>query len=216
MVLSKKILPVFFFLLLLSVTVSGQTRLGFFAGLNSGKLKGDAPGKASYKSLMGFNGGLYLDVKLSKLVTLSFQPTYTQEGTRVFYSIPWEKEPVDSLRIRLNYFTIPILVKVSSLNQRFYALAGVETGFLLDGYAEGGDEKVSLTNEISQFNLSIVFGAGLRFPLKHGRLFLELRYAQSIVDLTDEPVDQSYVPRVKTAGLRFNFGYELPLSKRKK
>ncbi len=209
-------ISLFILLSLFAGTATAQTYLGFFAGINSGKLKGDAPGKASYKSLIGFNGGLYLDVKVSKLVTLSFQPTYTQEGTRVFYSIPWEKEPVDSLRIRLNYFTIPILVKVSSLNQRFYALAGVETGFSLDGYAEGGDEKVSLTNEISQFNLSIVFGAGLRFPLKYGRLFLELRYAQSIVDLTDEPVNQSYVPRVKTAGLRFNFGYELPLSKRKK
>ena len=216
MVLSKKILPVFFFLLLFSVTVLGQTSLGFFGGLNSGKLKGDAPGKASYKSLIGFNGGLYLDVKVSKLITLSFQPTYTQEGTRVFYSIPWEKEPVDSLRIRLNYFTVPILVKVSSVNQRFYALAGVETGFLLDGYVEGGDEKQSLTDEISKFNFSIVFGAGLRFPLKFGRLFLELRYAQSIIDLTDEPNDLSYVPRIKTAGLRFNVGYEIPLSKRNK
>ncbi len=209
-------ISLFILLSLFAGTATAQTYLGFFAGINSGKLKGDAPGKASYKSLIGFNGGLYLDVKVSKLVTLSFQPTYTQEGTRIFYSIPWEKEPVDSIHVRLNYFTIPILVKVSSLNQRFYALAGVETGFLLDGYAEGGDEKVSLTNEISQFNLSIVFGAGLRFPLKYGRLFLELRYAQSIVDLTDEPVNQSYVPRVKTAGLRFNFGYELPLSKRKK
>jgi len=200
-------ISLFILLSLFAVTATAQTYLGFFAGINSGKLKGDAPGKASYKSLIGFNGGLYLDVKVSKLVTLSFQPTYTQEGTRVFYSIPWEKEPVDSIHVRLNYFTIPILVKVSSLNQRFYALAGVETGFLLDGYVEGGDEKESITNEISQFNLSIVFGAGLRFPLKYGRLFLELRYAQSIVDLTDEPVDQSYVPRIKTAGLRFNFGY---------
>jgi hypothetical protein len=216
MVVSKKILPVFFFLFLFSVTVSGQTSLGFFAGLNSGKLKGDAPIKASYHSSIGFNGGVYLDVQLSKLVTLSFQPTFSQEGTKVFYSIPWEKEPVDSLRIRLNYIAIPILVKVSSLNQRFYALAGVETGFLLNGFAEGGDEKVSLTDEISKFNLSIVFGAGLRFQLKFGRIFLELRYAQSIIDLTDEPYDQSYVPRIKTAGIRFNVGYELPLSKRNK
>jgi len=216
MILSKKILPVFFFMLLFSVTVSGQTSLSFFGGLNSGKLKGDAPKKASYKSSIGFNGGIYLDVQLSKLVTLSFQPTFTQEGTKVSYSIPWEKEPVDSLRIRLNYFAIPILIKVSSLNQRFYALAGVETGFLLDGYAEGGDEKVSLTDEISSFNLSIVFGAGLRFPLKYGKIFLELRYAQSIIDLTDEPNDRSYVPRIKTAGIRFNVGYEIPLSKRNK
>jgi len=206
-------------LIIISVTAFGQTSLGFFAGVNSAKLKGDSPSKASYKSQIGLNAGLYLDIKLSKLVILSFQPTYVQEGTKVLYSIPWEKKPVDSIRIKLNYFSVPILVKISSLNQRFYALAGIETGFLLNGYGEyteGGDENVSLTDEVSKFNFSIVFGAGLRFPLKFGRLYLELRYAQSIVDLTDEPVEQSYVPRVKTAGIRFNFGYEIPLSKRNK
>jgi hypothetical protein len=195
-----------------------QTYLGFFGGINIGKLKGDAPDRATYKSSIGFNGGLYLDVKVSKLVTLSFQPTYTQEGTRVFYTIPEEREPIDSIHIKLNYAAIPILVKVNSLNQRFYALAGVETGFLLDGYAKytETEEQTSLTDEISQINLSVVFGAGLRIPLKFGRIYLELRYAQSIIDLTDEEVEESYVPRIKTAGTRLNVGYEIPLSKRKK
>jgi hypothetical protein len=208
----------FVFLLFLSCGLISQTYLGFFVGINNGKLKGDAPRRASYKSSIGFNGGIYLDVKVSKLITLSFQPTYTQEGARVFYTVPDQKEPVDSLRIRLNYFAIPILVKVSSLNQRFYALAGVETGFLLDGYAKytETEEQTSLTDEIAQINLSVVFGAGLRFPLKFGRIYLELRYAQSIIDLTDEEVDESYVPRIKTAGTRLNVGYEIPLSKRKK
>jgi hypothetical protein len=207
-----------FFLALFSYGLSGQTYLGFFAGINNGKLKGDAPPKATYKSSIGFNGGLYLDVQLSKLVTLSFQPTYTQEGAKVFFSVPDVKEPVDSIRIRLNYAAIPILVKVSSLNQRFYALAGIETGFLLDGNAKytETEEQTSLTDDISQINLSVVFGAGLRIPLKFGRIFLELRYAQSIIDLTEEEVDESYVPRIKTAGTRLNVGYEIPLSRRDK
>jgi hypothetical protein len=207
-----------FFLALFSYGLSGQTYLGFFAGINNGKLKGDAPPRATYKSSIGFNGGLYLDVQVSKLVTLSFQPTYTQEGAKVSYSVPDVKEPVDSIRIRLNYAAIPILVKVSSLNQRFYALAGIETGFLLDGNAKytETEEQTSLTDEVSQINLSVVFGAGLRIPLKFGRIYLELRYAQSIIDLTDQESDQSYVPRIKTAGTRLNVGYEIPLSKRNK
>ena len=56
------------------VSMTGQVYLGGFVGLNSGKLKGDAPDNASYNSSMGFNGGVYLDVQVSKLVTLSFQP----------------------------------------------------------------------------------------------------------------------------------------------
>jgi hypothetical protein len=204
--------------MLLSVGLSAQTYLGVFAGINNGKFKGDAPNRATYRSSVGFNGGIYLDVKVSKLITLSLQPTYTQEGTRVFYTLPDEKEPVDSISIKLNYAAIPILVKVSSLNQRFYAMAGVETGFFLDGYAKytETEEQTSLTDEISQINLSVVFGAGLRIPLKFGRIYVELRYAQSIIDLTDEEVDESYVPRIKTAGTRLNVGYEIPLSKRNK
>ena len=206
------LLSIFFFF---AVTLSGQTHIGFFAGLNSAKLKGDSPNKASYKSLMGLNAGAYIDVKLGKIIYLSFQPSYSQEGTRVFYSLNPIDEPVDSLRIRLNYFSLPILVKITSTNQRFYALSGIETAYLLDSFIKSGDEKENLTSDISSINVAIVFGAGLRIPLKFGRLFVEVRYTQGLINLTDEPLDKGYIPRVKTSGLKFFVGYELPLSKKK-
>jgi hypothetical protein len=48
-----------------------------------------------------------------------------------------------------------------------------------------------------------------------GNLFVELRYAQGLINLTDEPVDESYIPRVKTTGFKLFTGYRIPLSKSK-
>ena len=113
-----------FLLLVLTSSVStGQSYIGVFGGLNSSKLTGDSPNKAKYKSLMGANVGAYIDIKLGKIVWLSIQPSYTQEGTKISYSVKGLEEPVDSISIRLNYFSLPIFLKVSSTNERFYALA---------------------------------------------------------------------------------------------
>lgn len=197
--------------------VSSQTSLGIFAGLNSAKLKGDSPKYASYKSLMGLNAGVYLDVKLSKLIYLSFQPSYSQEGTRVMYDVSDSDELVDSLQIKLNYFSLPILLKVTSTNKRFYAIAGIETSYLLDSYIKykEGEEKEDLTSDVAELNIALAFGAGLRIPLKFGRIFIELRYSQGLVNLTDEPIYKSEIPRVKTSDFRILAGYEIPLSKNK-
>ena len=212
--LIKVVLPLSL-LILFSITASGQTSLGFFAGLNSAKLKGDSPKYTSYKGLMGLNAGVYLDVKLSKIIYLSFQPSYSQEGTRVFYDVAGSDELVDSLRIKLNYFSLPILVKVTSTNKRFYALAGIETSYLLESYIKNDDTNEDLSADVAEINIAIAFGAGLRIPLKFGRIFIELRYSQGLVNLTDEPIYQSEIPRVKTSNFRVLAGYEIPLSKDK-
>ena len=89
---------------------------------------------------------------------------------------------------------------------------------MLDSYIKykEGEEKEDLTADVSELNLAIAFGAGLRIPLKFGRIFIELRYSQGLVNLTDEPIYKSEIPRVKTSDIRILAGYELPLSKNKK
>ncbi len=72
-----------------------------------------------------------------------------------------------------------------------------------------------MTADIAEINIALAFGAGLRIPLKYGRLFLELRYSQGLVNLTDEVVFTSEIPRVKTSDIRILFGYEIPLYKNK-
>ncbi len=180
--------PIVFLVLMLVCSIAmGQTKIGALAGLNRSKLSGDAPANGTYKNLMGGNFGAILDVKLSKSLYLSFQPSYSQEGTKVSYSVKGEPEPVDSIKIRLNYFSLPILLKVTSTNQRFYALTGFETGMLLNSTIDIGEQTgQDIEADIAQVNFAIHFGAGIHIPVGFPSLFVELRYSQGLVNITND------------------------------
>ena len=213
--MNKKNIPIVFFVLVLSWSVSmGQTKIGAFAGLNSSKLSGDAPATGIYKNLMGGNFGAILDVKLGRSIYLSFQPSFSQEGTKISYDVKGELDPVDSIKICLNYFSLPLLLKVTSTNQRFYALTGFETGMLLNSSMDIGDQTgQDLDTEIAQMNFAIHFGAGIRIPIGVPNLFVELRYSHGMLNLTNEPLNTNVIPRVKTTGFKVLAGIEIPLSK---
>jgi len=198
-----------------STTSSAQSYVGLFAGLNSSKLNGDAPENATYKSLMGINTGFCLDIKLSKNIWFSLQPSYSQEGTRISYQVQYSKDPVDSIHIRLNYISLPLLLKVSANNERWYALAGIETAMFQNSSVTSHDEELETDLNIVDWNFVVHFGVGIRIPVGFPRLFVELRYTQGLVDLTDQPLDKGYIPRVKTGGFKLLAGIEFPISKPK-
>jgi len=192
-----------------------QPYIGVFGGLNSSKLIGDVPQKGKYKSLMGANVGAYIDLKLGKGIYLSLQPSFSQEGTKISYKVSGQEKPIDSITVRLNYFSLPILLKVTSSNKRFYALGGFEAGYLMDSFAKSHDIKESIKADVADLNIAMHFGAGIKIPIGYPRLFIELRYSQGLVNLTDEPIEKSYVPRVKTTGFKLLAGIEIPLKKSK-
>ncbi len=212
---NTKILFVLLTLVFCSALSIGQVSLGLFGGLNSSKLLGDSPPKGSYNTLMGGNFGLLIDVGISEALALSLQPSYSQEGTKLAFSVRGSNEPVDSAKIRLNYFSIPLMLKVTSAKKRFYALSGFEAGMLLNSAHIMGDQENELESDISQWNLAMHFGAGFRIPLGYPTLFIELRYAQGLVNLTDDPLTNDIIPRVKSSGFKFLCGIEFPLSKSK-
>ena len=206
----------FFILLTLvicSFLVSAQPYAGIFAGLNSSRLVGDAPDKGKFKGIMGVSAGAYIDLKLGKSIFLSLQPSYSQEGTKISYTISGKEKPVDSITIRLKYFSLPFLLKITSTNARFYAIGGLEAGYMIDSYASSHDIKETIKADVAEWNIAIHFGAGIRIPVGFPRLFAELRYTQGLVNLTDEPLEKNYIPRVKTAGFKLLAGIEIPLKK---
>ena len=213
----KKVkLPLVLLALILSCSVSmGQSYIGIFGGLNHSKLSGDSPSQGKYKKLVGGNFGALVDVKLSKGLYLSFQPSYSQEGTKVFYTVKGEEEPVDSVKLRLNYFSLPVLLKISSTNERFYALAGVEAAMLINNWVKTVSTEEELT-DLAQWNVAAHFGAGINIPLGYPNMFVELRYSQGLLNLTDEPLSNNIIPRVKTTGLKLLCGIRIPLKNPKK
>ncbi len=199
--------------LLISLSISAQTHIGVFAGLNSSKLSGDAPINSSYKSLIGANVGALIDISISDNFMLSAQPSYSQEGTSISYILPGTDEEIDSLSLRLNYFSIPLLFKAYTANQRFYAIGGLEFGVLMNSFQKIDDVKSDIPVDISSWNLAFHFGAGLKIPLGIPNLFIELRYTQGLENLTDTPVEDNIIPRVKTSGLKIIAGIEIQLKK---
>jgi hypothetical protein len=199
--------------LLYSAGLFGQSYVGAFAGLNSSKLSGDAPNSANYKSLMGANVGAFVDIKLGKSLWLSLQPSYSQEGTKIEYTVKGKEEPVDSITVGLDYFSLPLLFKVSSPKGKFYAIGGVEGAYLLSSSKTSHDVKEDLEVTVKDFNIAMHFGAGIHVPVGFPRLFFEVRYTQGLVNLTDDPIDNNILPRVKTSGFKLFAGIEIPLKR---
>ncbi len=200
-----------FILFSVTFSVMGQSSIGVYGGLNSSKLSGDVPAKADYKRFFGANVGAFFDLQLSKSVFLSFQPSYSQEGTKVFYDVHGIANPVDSLSIRLNYFSLPILFKITSTKQYFYALSGIESALLLNSFATSHGEKEDINTEVAKWNIAVHFGVGTRIPIGIARLFVEVRYTQGLLNLTNDPIAYNTIPRVKTTGFKIITGVEIPL-----
>ena len=204
---------ILFFLFFIGTIHSSYSQsVGLFVGMNNAKLSGDTPNEARYKSLLGLNVGALVDIPLTESTTLSIQPSYSQGGTRVEYQVPGVLEPVDSIKIRTNYFSLPVLLKISATNKRFYAIGGIEYSMLLNSAlsSHGKEEDVDLG--LSSWNLSVHFGAGYRVPIGITNLFFEIKYIQGLVNLTDKPLEKSYIPRVKSSGIIINGGIEIPLN----
>ncbi len=194
---------------------NAQLNVGAFGGINMSKLKGDKPKNASYTSSLGMEFGLLLDLKLSDHVIMSLQPSYAQKGSKISFTVSNVDEPVDSLRIGLEYIEIPILFKIDANNKRFYALGGLEAGFPVRAWAEyinQPGEKEDISSIVSKINVVMHFGVGYRIPLGKTILSIEGRYLQGLNNVIgQENPNYPYIPRVKTGGFKFLVSYEIPL-----
>ena len=198
--------------LLFSFPVFGQVHIGSFTGLNLGFLSGDPPEQGYYGSLFGLNAGLQLDIPLKKNLSISVQPSYSQEGTTVNFDVMGKVVPVDSVHIRLDYFSFPLLIKLQSTNKHFYAIGGLEAAWLISNvvYSHG---KTLDNLDINNINLSVQIGTGYRFFIGLPKLYMEIRYGQGLVNVS-KPNGNKYIPRVKTAGFKFLMGLEIPIRKK--
>jgi len=202
--------------LLLSFTSSfAQFKIGAIGGLNMGTFKGDQLDGGTYNKLIGTNWAVIFDAKLSNQIVLSLQPGLSNKGTKITYSVKGEKEPVDSIAIKINYFSIPLILKISSKNERFYAIGGIEAGIPLSANAEfltKTDDVRDVKNHISDVNIIMHFGVGYRIPVGKPTLFLEARYLQGLNNAVPaENPEYNFFPRVRTSDVQLLFGIEFPL-----
>lgn len=184
-----------------------QIYIGATGGLMSSSLSGDAPKDASYSSKTGFSGGVVADFTLTEDIVLSIQPRFLQKGTSVAYDVG-EYELRDSLTATLDYASLPIMVKITSLNKRIYFSSGLDFGYLMNSTVENivdGSTK-DVSNLFKSYDLSATFGFGVNIPIGSPIISLEIRYMQSLFNLSDISSSESettFPYRFRTSGFQF-------------
>lgn len=205
--MNRIIYTILILFLSLNISVFSQTYIGAAGGLMSSSLSGDAPQDASYSSKTGFSGGLVVDFTLTEDIILSIQPRFLQKGTSVAYDVG-EYELKDSLTATLDYVSLPIMVKINSLNKRIYFSTGLDFGYLMNSTVENivdGSTK-DISNLFKTFDLSATFGLGVNIPVGTPIISLELRYMQSLLNLSDISSTESaevFPYRFRTSGFQF-------------
>ncbi len=89
-----------------TMLANAQTATGFQAGMNLSNIEVKSQGeKAETKLLPGFNAGLFLDIHLSKHLTIQPGLNYVQKGSLENYSSPMGNEEI---KIKLHCLEIPV------------------------------------------------------------------------------------------------------------
>ncbi len=196
------------------IQVNAQPEIGLVMGLNNNKFTGDSPLNGKYKSNLGFLVSIHIDFKLSDYVRLSFQPGLRSGGGKVAFANPDEQKYKDSLKINATILTLPLVLKITSLSERVYFLGGFSVDFPSKIQADNEMEKVDISDELKKFNISAQFGLGYRIPIQSTVGYIELRYLQGLVNITDRlEDDEAYLPRVKTTATQLLIGWQIPLTK---
>lgn len=189
--------------------LTAETSLGVIGGLTRFQMGGDNPDKTAYRTNTGGMVGGILEFGIARQVTLSLQPSYIQKGTKIAFEVEGQEERVDSVDVELEYFSIPVLVKVLTRGERFYVLSGLEFGYLLDARYITSTQDSNVKDDLEKFDLAIHFGAGYIIPVGRSRFFVEARYVQSVMNvITEESEDNAaFGFRLKNSGWIFCAGF---------
>lgn len=151
---------------------------------------------------------------MAKDVELSFQPGYqkVQSKIQVPDKASMSGELKDTLTFSLSYFSLPVLFKIHpAKSERFYFIGGPQFGFLLESETsnENGEEK-DQTDITNNLNISLNFGFGYKVPIKSIYLFIEARYEQGLINITDFGNPDELFSRVKNQGINLSLGLGIP------
>jgi len=196
---------------------AAQISVGAVLGVNRTGISGDKPDGTSFSTSAGPIAGLVLEIPVAKGVAIVFQPGYRQSGAKIGFQVPDQEEPVDSLRFRMDYFSIPILLKVITDGGRWYVTSGVDLGLLTSATLStvSGSQEMDVKDALTDVDLAVIFGVGRMFPVGRPRITAEIRYSQSLFNLAGDSTAQDLPVRFRASGFQLLAGVLLPLGGRR-
>jgi hypothetical protein len=147
---------------------------GFLAGFTATQVDGDTYG--GYNKA-GFQGGVFVNARLSDLFNAQFEIKYTGKGAKK----PVSSTDPDVYTLTLHYIDLPLLASV-----KVKQIGSVELGlvpaylFSAQGEDNGGKFPSDYLVEFKKFDISSLIGININlFP----KLWLNLRYTYSLTSI---------------------------------
>jgi hypothetical protein len=201
------------FLILNNIITVAQIRVGLHVGLNLANAVYSIK-EAPIKTKIGLVGGGLIEYKVLDFLFIQPEFSFIQKGINIEpmfdndtkYLVPDSKES-----ITLNYFQIPLLLKIKFEinNIRPFIFAGPNFGFLLktQGVKESPtfNKTVSYKDHFESVDFATDFGLGAEYALsKYTDVFANLRYSLGLSDNLKSS-DISY----NTRGIQFMVGIKI-------
>ena len=212
----RSIVPAAILILLIAHEAFAGGAVGLFGGVNFGNLSGDTPANTSYTSRTGFAAGVVGEIDLAEEVILQLAPMYVQRGTNIEIKPADPADPSEFSDLALDYFSLPVLIKLVTGNGMTYFSGGVDLGFLLDATLTHDGQESDTSNVIKDIDIAAVFAFGVMIDIGAPLLTLEARYTQSVTNVAEPEMadDDSGLPvRFRSTGFQLFAGILLPFRK---
>ncbi len=207
------------FLVLILALVAGtataaEWRLGLQGGANNSGLSGDVPSGVSFGRRSAPAAGALVEWRLTGDVWLSLQPMFVGRGTTSQITITGEDKTVAGPTVELDYLAVPVLARIVSGNGHTYVVGGLNPAYLLDARLVDGTTTEDASASLNSFAIAADIGFGVLVPAGRSLLSFEVRYEQSILNLSasgQEEGENSLPVRFRSSGFQFLAGFLWPL-----
>jgi len=202
-------------LALLPTALSAQVTLSAYGGAVRTAYSGDGPPSTKYHVRLGPVVGVAADFFVASDVAISVQPSYSQRGTNIAFVDVEADKYRDSIAVRTDYVSIPVLAKVFAARQRTFVTGGLDFGYLLSAERDDGSGPTDAKNLFNDYDLSMVFGFGVALHKRRPEITVELRYIHGLLNLADSEAvsagDEPLPVRFRAAGFQLlgSFGFTL-------
>lgn len=184
-----------FLIFILTISSYAQIKIGILGGVNSTGFSGDSPPNGSFSSGSGYSAGITADYYFLDDVAINLQSIFSSKSTIVQFEVNYQYEDYDSLKIKIDYFEIPLNVKVMADNKITYVTAGLTFSFPLSSSLtdQTTGSETDITDSLEPLQIGANFGVGVEFNLGKPILFIEARYTQSLTNLTKEDIGENTI-----------------------
>jgi hypothetical protein len=172
-----------------------QIRVGVSGTANSTSFSGDVPLGGTYSSKAGYGFGASLDYHIAPDIVLNLQPMFNDKSTIILYNVSYQYEKFDSFKINVDYFELPLAVKIIADNYFTYVTAGISLNIPVSASLKDlrNEEKEDIKEDLNDWSLSANFGVGIQFHIGAPIMFVELRYSQGITNLTKDALAENLI-----------------------